>query len=86
MNKALQEFERLAAIARREAAPAIDVRHQVIHRIQSYEEAAVDQSLAWFAAASAAMASFMLVSGGYVVYLMSDPLRPLFEIAAYTTP
>lgn len=74
----LTALEELAAAARREPAPAIDVTQAVFARIRA-DAAAEDRPLAWLAASACAAAAFTAVLAWPALQILTDPLAYLFE-------
>lgn len=59
----LKHFERLAEVARTEAASPLEVADDVLHTIQQYQTSRLDDSLhatLWFAVATSCTAAVML--------------------------
>lgn len=78
-NDSLDRFARLAAVARREAAPAVDIEHLVRARLPRIGRPTVHRPLLWFAAASAAAAVVAVLMVLPMLSSMSDPFASMFQ-------
>jgi hypothetical protein len=81
----MKDFARLAARARREPVPPVDVERQVLRRIRPLPETA-DRALLVFAIASFAAAAVIVVISTSLLYRITDPFWTLFEMASTLTP
>ena len=81
MHDPLNQIERLAARARQEAPPPVNVTRQVIHRLETYPVRR-DWTLPLLTAGSLVAAAIITVIGVSIFNALTDPLAPLFEIAA----
>jgi hypothetical protein len=79
MHDLLHELDQLAALARREAAPEIDVLGGVLHDIRMRE--ADFGSPVMVLAVGAALAAGVIVAFSIPLYQsLTDPLGPLFQM------
>lgn len=75
----MKAFEQLARRARHDAAPRVDVSHQVIYRIAGMEEA-LDRPLVWLTLGSIATAC-IAASFSFTLYgSITDPMGAFFQI------
>lgn len=77
---ALARIDALAAIARNEPAPGVDVVDDVLRRLRHTH--AVDRSMVWFTAAAAAAAAIVLVVSLPYFTGALDPLSTFIEATA----
>ena len=75
-----QGLDSLAALARREAPPDIDVVPRVLRALRTHADPATDRPLAWIAALAGAGAMAAAISSFTLLEAMADPLAPLFQI------
>lgn len=80
MYNSLKDIDDLAAQARKEAAPEIDVTRQVLYQLQSVPPAR-DWALPLLTASSLITASVVAFIGISIFKALNDPLAPLFELA-----
>jgi hypothetical protein len=73
-------LDSLAALARREAPPDIDVVPGVLRALGAQTEPATDRPLAWIAALAGAGAMAAAVSSFTLLEAMAEPFAPLFQI------
>jgi hypothetical protein len=81
MHEKMRQFELLAAIARNEAPPAVDVTHRVLATLRA-EEAAFEGPLVLFAAGSAAAATAVFALSLPLLFTYLDPLGALIQTMA----
>ncbi|MBN2307703.1 MAG: hypothetical protein JXR94_01960 [Candidatus Hydrogenedentes bacterium] len=79
MHDGLNELERVAARARLESAPEVDVVNRVLMRIQQ-QAAPRRRSLAVFAMGSLATATGLSALSFSALYTLSDMLGNLFQV------
>jgi hypothetical protein len=85
MHDPMKDLEGLAARARREAVPPVDVERQVLRRIRQMPEP-TDRALLLFAIASFAAAAVVVAISTSLLYRITDPFWTLFEMASTLTP
>ncbi len=79
MENPLNKLEKLAARARQEKTPAVDVSQQVLYRL-SQREASRSRPLLIFAIASFATALVVIALSFSLFETMTDPLWTLFQV------
>ena len=79
MNDPLKMVEKLAARAREQKPPSVDVADGVIQRIRQGEEPGFNPLMV-FAAGSLASAAGVAVFSASLLYTITDPLWSLFEM------
>ncbi|MCP4643921.1 MAG: hypothetical protein GY851_25990 [bacterium] len=80
MHDPLKDVERLAALARRETAPGVDVSARVLGRLTEDTEPD-DRPLTWLAGAAAVVAAAACIVGYTAIQGIVDPLNALFQLA-----
>ncbi len=85
MSDPFKYLDELAARAREEEAPRVDVAPGVLYRIRQKGESLV-RPLAIFALGSSAVAVVALGFIGYLLYTIMDPLRTLFQLMPVMLP
>jgi hypothetical protein len=79
MHDPLDMVNELAAAARREPPPTVDLAGQVLAEIRE-ARATVERPLAFFAVGSLAAAALVAVMSASLLYSITDPLAILFQI------
>lgn len=79
----LQRLNALAAIARHESAPVVDVADDVLYRLRNLSvRVTYDRSLMWLTVGAVAAAAIVLVISMPYFTTAFDPLTTFFETAA----
>ena len=81
MDDPLQDVERLAAVARGEGVPAVDVAARVLHRVRQAGRPA-ERRLAVFALGSLAAAAAAMVMVVPLISTLMDPLAAFLQQSA----
>ncbi len=86
MKNLHERCERLAALARQEPEPDIDVAADVLRRIRRDQGAPPERTLVWFTAASLAAAAVSVVLTVGLYRTVTDPLWSLFRSVVTLMP
>lgn len=76
----LDRFARLAARARQEAPPALDVRASVLYRLAQADTTPV-APMAWLSVAAIGAAAWAVALAFPAYAALTDPLGPLFQLS-----
>ena len=76
----LDRFARLAARARQEAPPEIDVRDAVLRRLAEADSTPV-APMAWLSVAAVGAAAWAVILAFPAFAALTDPLGPLFQLS-----
>lgn len=79
MRDPLQALDELAAVARRERAPEVDVSWRVGVRIAGLKVRPRDRTLIWVAAFSAVTATIAMLMAAPVFDTLSDPVAVMIQ-------
>jgi hypothetical protein len=75
-----QSFGGMARLARRDAAPRVDVSHLVIYQLEQMADESIDRPLAWLTVGSMATATALGGMAFSMYGTLSDPLSVLFQV------
>lgn len=81
-----KQFEKLAAFARNEQSPQVNIAHKVLGAI-SYQiarrDAASERQLMWVAVVSSAVAAMIVVAAVAAYYNVSDPITEVSDAISW---
>jgi hypothetical protein len=82
-------FENLAAAARQETPPPMDVTHRVMRTLQAREDSVehtFDRQWAWCAATSVALAALIAIPAAQAWLQLTDPMSGLLSALSTVMP